>query len=439
MSPSIRLARAISLALPFVAGPALADRFDWSLYGGVEHSDNINLAATAPTSQWMLIPGFGFDYNKQGATLQAQVSGGAEYVDYLGGPYANQKFGELAGTVNWAVLPQRLDFVAQDYASVQPVSTLSSDSPDNQQQTNVLMLGPTLHFDLGSAIHGEVDLRYINSRASRTTEFDSSRGEGALRLTRDVSPTSQFSFNVETQKVDFDDSDEIDYSRNEAFVRYVSKLARLDLDVAAGWSHISMESGGGSASNPLWRASVNWHATGSNMFGVSYTHNYSDAAQDLINLAGPTENGLRTTAIVPLDIQTGGAVIGSGIYLEKRLQANYGYSSDRLTISLSPWYRKLHYMEANIQPDETGRGGDAGVDYRLNPRLTLTGFANYEREDYTTLDRRDTTTNLGLALRQLINNHWSWRVSLLDQHRTSTAPGEGYRAKVAYLGVVYQR
>ena len=169
MSSSTRLARSISLALAIVATPALAGQFDYSFYGGVEHSDNINLSATAPVSQWVLIPGFGFDYAQQGATLQTHVTGAAEYRNYMGGPYANQKLGELAGLANWTVLPERLDFTAQDYASVQPVSTLSSDAPGNQQQTNVLAVGPTLHFDLGRALRGQAELRYINSRASRTT------------------------------------------------------------------------------------------------------------------------------------------------------------------------------------------------------------------------------------------------------------------------------
>ncbi|MEW9573365.1 outer membrane beta-barrel protein [Rhodanobacter sp. Si-c] len=437
MSSSTRLARAVSLALALVATPVVAGQFDYSLYGGVEHSNNIGLSDTGAVSQWLLIPGFGFDYAQQGATLQAHVTGGAEYRDYLGGSYANQKFGELAGLVNWSVLPQRLDFVAQDYASVQPISTLSSNGPDNQQQTNVLEVGPTLYFNLGSALHGQAELRYINSRASRTTEFDSSRGDGALRLIRDVSPTSQLSFNVETQQVDFDDSDEVNYSRDGAFVRYVDKLAHMDLDVAAGWSHISFDSGGyGTASTPLVNASIKWHASARNTFGVSYTRDYSDAAQDLINLTESTEDATPMTP--PLSIQTGGAVIGSGVYLEQLLQGHYDYAGDRLTVSLSPWYRKLHYLEG-LQPDETGRGGELGVDYRLNPRLTLSGFANIEREDYTTLLRRDTTTNVGVALRQFMNSHWSWRVSVIDQHRTSTAPGQGYQETEVYFGVVYQR
>ncbi|MEW9625405.1 surface lipoprotein assembly modifier [Rhodanobacter geophilus] len=436
MPSSTRLARTIALALALAAGPALAGQLDYSLYGGVEHSDNINLSNTAPASQWLLIPGFGFDYAQQGATLQAHVTGGAEYRDYLGGSYANQKFGELAGLVNWSMLPQRLDFVAQDYASVQPISTLASNGPGNQQQTNVLTVGPTLHFNLGSAMRGQVELRYINSRASRTTEFDSSRGDAALRLIRDISPTSQLSLNLETQRVDFDDTGEVNYSRDGAFVRYVDRLAHTDLDVAAGWSHIRLDGGYGTATTPMVNAGINWHASARNSFGASYTRNYSDAAQDLINLAEPTDTAAPSSP--PLSIQTGGAVIGSGVYLEQRLEGHYDYAGDRLTVSLSPWYRKLHYVEG-FQPDETGRGGEFGVDYRLNPRLTLSGFANYEREDYTTLARRDTTTNVGVALRQLVNSHWCWRLSVVDQHRTSTAPGEGYRETEVYVGVVYQR
>lgn len=436
MSPTIRPIHAVPLVLALAAGPACAGQLDYSFSAGVEHSDNINLSATDPVSQSVLIPGFGFSYVEQGATVQARVTGAAEYRDYLGSAYSNQKLGELAGLANWTVLPQRLDFLVQDYASVQPLSTLSSDAPDNQQQTNVLTAGPILHFDLGRAVRGQAELRYIGSRASRTTQFNSSRGEGALRLTRDISPTSQLSLNVESQQVDFDEAAEGDYRRDEVFARYVHKLAHVDLDAALGWSRIRFDGGVGDGSDPLARASINWHASARNTFGVSYMRDYSDAAQDLINLADPVETGVPVAA--PVSIQTGGAVIGGGAYLERRIDGYYGYGGERLTFSLSPWYRKLHYVEG-VNPDQTGRGGDAGLDYRLRERLTFSVFANAERIEYALLGRRDTTRNVGIGLHQLLNSHWSWRLSLVDRRRTSNAPDAGYHAKEAYFGIVYQR
>lgn len=435
MSPSNRLARALPLALALASGPVVAGQFDYSLYAGVEHSDNINLSATAPVSQWVLVPGFGFGYDEQGATLQAHVTGAAEYRDYLGGAYANQKLGELAGLANWTILPERLDFVAQDYASVQPLSTLSSDAPGNQQQTNVLMLGPTLHFNLGRAMRGEAELHYIGSRASRTTQFNSSRGQGALRLSRDISPTSQLSLNLESQQVQFDEASETDYRRDQVFARYTRKLAHVDLDAAVGWSRVRFD-GGRTISDPLMRATVDWHATARNMLGLSYMRQYSDAAQDLIAMIGPTQEGTLPSA--PAGIHTGGAVIASAAYLERRVSGYYSYGDERLTFSLSPWYRKLHYIEA-VNPDQAGRGGDAGLDYRLRERLTLSAFANVERIDYRVLARRDTTRNLGIGLRQVYSTHWSWRLSLVDRRRTSTDPNGRYHAREAYFGIVYQR
>ncbi|HEV2622956.1 MAG TPA: hypothetical protein VGU65_12805 [Frateuria sp.] len=435
MLPSKRLAGAVTLALTLAAGPAVAGQFDYSLYAGVEHSDNINLSATAPVSQSVLVPGLGFGYVEQGATLQAHVTGGAEYRDYLGGAYANQKFGELAGVADWTILPERLDFVAQDYASVQPLSTLSSDAPGNQQQTNVLTLGPTLHFDLGRAVRGQAELHYIGSHASRATQFNSSRGEGALRLARDISPISELSLNLESEQVAFDEPSEIDYRRDRLFFRYAHKLAHMDMDVAAGWSHVRFDDGR-TTSDPLVRASANWQATARNTLGVSYTRDYSDAAQELLAMADPVQGGVRPSA--PASIQTGGAVIASAAYLERRVRGYYGFGGERLTASLSPWYRKLHYIEG-VNPDQTGRGGDAGLNYRVRERLTLWAFANVERINYQVLARRDTTRNLGIGLRQAYNSHWSWRLSLVDRRRTSTAPGGRYHAKEAYFGIVYQR
>lgn len=440
MRSSIRVIHSATLILMMVAGPALADQFDYTLFAGVEHSNNINLSNTAPVSQWVLAPGFGFNYTQQGATLQAHVTGAAEYRNYLGGAFSDQKLGELAGLANWTVLPERLDLVAQDYASVQPLSTLASNGPGNQQQTNVFSVGPTLHFSLGSATHGLAELRYINSRASRTPQFDSSRGDAALRVIRDVSPTSQLSLNVESQKIHFDEDSAADYRRDEGFVRYLSKLAHLDYDIAAGWSRLHIDGNAGvqrdSASGPLLRASVNWHASEHNAFGASYARGYSDAAQDLMTMVAPGQFDARATA--PTSIQTGGAVLAGGVYQERRVEGSYVYNGELLTISLSPWYRKLHFLQGT-QPDQTGHGINLGVDYRLSGRLTASAFANTERENYRTLARRDTTTNVGIGLRQQLNSHWSWNASLVDRHRSSTAAGSSYRAKEVYFGIIYKR
>jgi hypothetical protein len=90
MPASKMLAGAIGLALIAASGAASADQFNYMLYAGLEHSDNVALSATNPVSQNVLIPGINFSYVQQGSTVQANVLGTLEYRDYLGNAFSNQ-------------------------------------------------------------------------------------------------------------------------------------------------------------------------------------------------------------------------------------------------------------------------------------------------------------------------------------------------------------
>ena len=54
------LSYAVALALAVASGTASAAQFDYSLFAGIEHSDNINLSGTDPVSQNVLSPGLNF-------------------------------------------------------------------------------------------------------------------------------------------------------------------------------------------------------------------------------------------------------------------------------------------------------------------------------------------------------------------------------------------
>jgi len=439
------LARAVTLALAVAPGAVCAGQFDYSLYAGIEHSNNIALSTDNPVSANVLIPGLNFSYLQQGSTFQANVAGTLEYHDYLGSQFDNQTQTQLVGQANWTVLPQRLDFTVQDYAGVQPVDSLASNSPDNQQQTNVLTVGPTLHLRFGDAMTGQVELRYINSYASKIDDFNSSRGMAAGRLYRDLSPTDQLSFNVETQRVTFDNSAaDSNYTRNEAFVRYTSKLVKFDADVLVGWSQLKFNSSP-DASKPLARVTIGWEPTVRSGFSISGAYQYADAAQDLSQPVGAgaldTQNigvGTGGTGVGGNGISTGNVVIDSQVYLEKLVQATYTFTSERLTLSVSPEYRNLHYINDGTF-DQTGRGGTINLGYRLRPTLTLSAFVTGEKVNYQTLTRHDKTIRVGLNLSRQWTPHWSWNASLSRERRNSDAVNQSYRETQIFFGVVYRR
>jgi hypothetical protein len=456
MMPASRvLVGAITLAFS-TAAAAVDGQLDYSLYAGLLHSDNVSLSSTDPISQNVFIPGINFSYAQLGSTVQANVAGTVEYRDYLGNAFSSQTLVQLSSQVNWTILPQRLDFIVQDFAGVQPLSTLASNAPNNQQQTNVLTLGPTLHFRLGDTMLGQAELRYINSDASKNKEFNSSRTEAALRVFKDLSATTQVSLNVESQNVIFQDpsatnadffppgalATDPNYTRNELFGHYVSKLSQIDIDLALGWSQIDFHNAP-SASTPLARLTVGWLATPSNHFQISAVHQYSDAAEDMI-LQQPGATLFGTDArqpasfVTPLGINTGNSVVDSQVYLDRHVEGIYSFTSERWTFSISPQYGHSDYLN-NPFFNQSDRSASTALNYRLTPVVTLFGFGTEESITYQSIDRRDRTSDYGVGLARQETPHWSWRVSVSRQERSSSEPNNSYNENEIYFGIVYKR
>jgi len=456
MPASITLARAMTLALVVVPGAVWAAQFNYSIFGTVEHSDNITLSDSRPISQNVFIPGVNFSYLQQGSTLQANVNGTLQYTDYFGHQFSNQTQTQLAAQANWTVLPKRLDFTVEDYAGVEPVDSLASNAPDNRQQTNVLSLGPTLHLQFGNVMRAQVELHYLNSYASKVKDFNSSRGMAAFRLYRDLNPTDTLSLNLESQRVKFDHSEATitlggvnniiatpDYTRNEAYGRYTSALMHFNADVLLGWSRIDFTHAR-SDSKPMARITLGWQFTPHHTLSVTGAYQFSDAAQDMF--LQPGQSIVNITNENPTDviynpgggISTGNLVIDSEVYLEKILQATYTYHTERFQLSVAPTYDKLSYLNSATFNQST-RGGTINADYRLRPNTTLTAFVNAEKLTYTSLERTDKTYRYGLDLGHQWTPHWSWHVSYIRQVRNSSALAQSYHENEVFFSVVFRR
>jgi hypothetical protein len=337
---------------------------------------------------------------------------------------------------------------------VGPVDSLASNAPGNQQQINVLSVGPTFHFQFADALRGQVELRYINSYASKVDDFNSSRGLAALRLYHDISPTDQISLNVESQRVVLDNNPAVDdttgsanYNRNEIFARYIRRLAKFSIDAEAGWTTINFARLP-DQSSPMGRITLTWLPTLRSTFDLEGAYQYSDAAQDTLSPPGqPLGQGLVGQGLgqglgQPIfnagGIAVGDTAIDSQTYLERVLQATYSFHTERWSMSASPMYDKLNYINGPAL-NQTGRGGTFMVAYRLRPTVTVSTFASAQRLTYENLDRTDKTYQYGVDLTKQWTPHWSSRVSFTRQSRQSDAPGQSYHESEIYFGVVYKR
>lgn len=427
------LACSIGLVVATLALPLHAWELGYSLATALGYSDNINQSATDPVGQAMLIPRLDFDFSENGAYLRARAVGQLEYRDYLQGAFGNEVRGQMSGVATWIIVPQRLSFDFEDYAAVQPVDLLAANSPGNQQQTNVFALGPTLDFRVHQNLHGQAELRVTQSSASQTREFDSTRGTVALRLLEDLSHLDRVSGNVEYQDVHFaDGAGGPDYRRADAYARYQSKLAQLDLDLAAGYSRLEFP-GGGSHGGTLLRSAVNWRATPNQTFTLSAARQFADASVDLVVdpaawLAQSTGGG----------IVTGSTPINSQVYLERRFDAAWAWQSARVRVRVQPYQRKLDYL---LDPtlDQTAHGLIAGISYRARPLWTLAFDAGTETRRFASLERRDQDRRYDLSFTDQLARHWSVRLDLIRNERQSSASEQSFRENVLFCTVIFKR
>jgi hypothetical protein len=430
---------AVALA---VSMQAQATRFDYQIGVGIEHNDNITLSEDDPVSENVLRPSLGFRLTEDGSTVQAYVDGILEYHDYLDGRYDNEVRGQLTGRMNWNVLPERLDLVVEDVLGVQPLNTLAANTPSNLQQTNVLSIGPTLRFRLGSATRGLAEFRYIDSQAQKTDFFDSRRFAGTLRLIWDRDATSKISANAQAEHIDFANEDSPSYNRYSAYARYARTLRIFDFGADLGYTQLKGSEPIGSHGKPLARANLGWHPDQVSSFTLSAAHQYTDAASSMIETADARVIPA-AGAPIPTGIVTGGAVVSSSPYLENRIALSYAWQGVSTSFGVTPFYHQSSYLvPANADStdlDQSGRGANLFANWLLRPRWNLGAFATFEDIDYRSLDRSDRNWLCGVFLLNQWTRHWSWRAELSRNQRDSSAAGQSNEQNIIYLSMAYTR
>ncbi|MCH6483706.1 hypothetical protein MMG85_09020 [Pseudoxanthomonas sp. LH2527] len=422
------VAAAIAAALPVAAH---AVRIDYTLDAGVERDDNVTLSETDPVEQTIFRAGLGFAIEQNSSAVQARISGRLDHRRYED-IYANATDRMLEGRLNWMVIPDRLGLVVEDSYGVQTIDRFEPDSPNNRQQINVLSLGPDLHFNLGNTLRGRAELRFINSDAEVTEDFNSDRIAAALRAVKDLDATSTLSVNLQMQDVDFDnDLFARDHKRYEAYASYNRRFNRLDMLLDAGYARLDYDDGQ-TRNNPLLRAELGWRMSERSRFSVNAANQFSDAASGALGAIASTESG------IPPSVLTGRSTITPSAYEQRSLNMGYEYTGVRTIYSISGNAQKIDYVDPGESGEES-RGVSVELSYRLRPSLTLRGAASRDRtETDPPFPRRENNRLYSLGLEKQWSRHWSSSLSY-NRYERSTASGTSeFKQNVIYLSIAYR-
>ena len=421
---------ALLAALPC---PAESLRVDYVLGASFLHSDNINLSETDPDSESVLSPKVSFEATQSGSSTSFKARGSLQYLDYRDNTYGDEARGDFAGQFNWMLLPQRLTLVVEDYLGRQPVDFTAGYSPGNQQQINVFTAGPSLFARFGTATRAQFDVRYSDTYAEETREFNGNRYLVAGRLFRDLGTSRWLSANVEASSIRFDlDTPSADYDRYDAFVGYRQESTRLNVDVAVGYTRLEQDNAPGSESSPLARAELDWQLAPRSVLSATASYQFADTASDLV------ANSSRLDTLVIEDVAAPTGLVGPAVYRQRRYEVGYRYTGERWNFQVRPYLERTDYNDATLVGWKT-RGGYANADYQLRPRLALNLSAIREDREFADGSRNDQDTLARIGLTYDFSRHLSGSVGWQRRERDSDVPGQDYRENVATISVSYRR
>lgn len=440
----------VALACGLAQPAAATTVFTYELEAGLRHEDNVTLSEDNPESDTMLFGSVRFVTLHDTPRLELRARGNIRYVNYLGETYPDELRGELSAQLDWTILPNRLHWVVEDYASRQEVDVLGRPDPSNQQQVNVFLTGPTFLFRFGQANTGQLDLRYMHSYAEDTDSFNGQRLIGRASIRREINPRTTGSLHLEASSVRLRESVADDYKRLDAYVRIDRRVPALRLRADLGYTRIEPDNSSSRASSPLVRTQVNWNPGGRHHFNGRFDYQLADSAQRLIqrssDLAAENYTSIPTSSelLEHYDaLGSGNIVVGSDSYRERRLNLGYRYEGDRVTLRVFPYVQRILYLD-ELSPgasdlDRRSRGEALELEYKLRPSLNVAVRAFDQEINYLNLDRDDTVRGLSVALVDRSARNWRWRVEASHVRRSSTEPGQSYRDNLIGFAIIRNR
>jgi len=411
-------------------------RLDYRLGFRAEHSDNIRRTESDRISDTVLAPNLAFVLDSDSTRLLLQAAGDAEYRTYRDDSFANELYARVGLRADWRILPERLSWAVEDYLGRQPINALAIDVPDNQQRTNIFATGPTLALRPSPTTRVLTELRYLDSYAEETADFNSQRVSLAVRALWQQNATSSLAGNVEFADVDFDrEGSTIDpYQRLDAYARIDRRGARIEWSADVGGSRIDFDGPEGDRSGPLLRLRYAHALNDITRLELTGARSFSDAVEDLVFSAPRLED---------FDLPVGlprlrGSFLTADPYRETGVAAALSRAGARLFLRADAYWRDQEYL-LSTDLDQEVRGLRVALSRPLRSNLALAGFAGIDRRDYTSINREDRESVLGLRLDWQVATNLELEFGIARDRRDSSAAGEDYRDNRVFVGVIYNR
>lgn len=137
-------------ALCLIGHSAHAIQFEPGAGIGVEFTDNATLSPDNEKSDSVVATYVGASLVEKEGAFQYNANTSLARHTYLEDSFDDQTYFKLGAVANWEMIRNQLNWFVKDNFSQRPIQELTSNTPDNLQDSNTFTFGANVHFPISS-------------------------------------------------------------------------------------------------------------------------------------------------------------------------------------------------------------------------------------------------------------------------------------------------
>ena len=415
------------LALLASTRPSHGAEPGYELSVGVAQTDNVARTPTNTKSDTILTEGIDFIWHDLRPRLDADVDADLNYLQYLNHTYGSQVLGNFIGQARAVAVPDVFFWKIADNFGQNRIDPLAAISPGNRENINYFSTGPQLMLPLGATTFLQVSADYGNVKY-QVSPLDNQREDAGIALLRKLSQSSFVSLNLRDEHVGYsDDVANINYNRQDAFVRYDSQGARTRIGIDLGYSKLHDRIS--PVSTFLGRLEVSRNLSAFSSITLSVGREYSDSSDEF--RLSQTLTGVNNT-----NIQS--AAQSGAPFTTNHAQAAWNFQRARTGFGFSVEAFKDTYQQPSVL-DENRLQAEVHASRRLTPNLEVRLIENYFHQHFLDIPGTATETTSEAQLVWRAGRRLSVIVDFSRSNRHSESAATNFTENRGWVRIAYGR
>jgi hypothetical protein len=369
-------------------GPEDADPqiFDFDLSAGAGWTDNVTRVPVDAEEATLAVAGLRMAFDERRPRFDASLDASLQFYHYFDNEFEDDLLGGFAGDLTFQIAPERFQWVFENNFGQVRTDPFEAATPDNREDFNYLTTGPDFSVRLGSATLLRLSGRYSDTRYEEAEALDGNRATAELSLVRESSPGRGVSFNVLSERVEFEGTGgSTEYDRHQAFVRLEGTGSRTQFGLDLGYT--ILDDGIEDSDGTLARLSLTRTMSTRSSITLGAGTQFSDAGdlfRDMQNRSGPDLDGTRVlTTQDPFESTFG--------------YASWDFSFNRTSFGAGVDYSREEYENAvDLNRDLTTYG--LYIERQLTERLQVRLAGQFVQEEFLNIEFEDDEVQLSAGL-----------------------------------------